>query len=242
MTTAQVSPAAAELAAAVEAAEYQRLLGLPRGRTLDGELAERAGAARRFYAERGDPFVAARRIELIDAGSEHVTTGEGLRFEGRALAERVRNGGVHALVALAVSAGAAAEAEARRLWAEEKPDESFFVDRFATAIVEQLVRWASVWACREAERRGETALFHLSPGCGGWDFGDQPRLFGLLAGDARRLGPLTLLESGMLTPTNSMLAVLALTRRAVAPSPKDACRSCDLAPCAFRRAPFGGRA
>lgn len=225
----------------MDGAEYQRLLGLPRARTLEGELAERALAARRFYAERGDPFVAARRIELAGVGAEQVTTREGLRFEGRTLAKRVREADAHALVALAVSAGPTAEAEARRLWAAEKPDESFFLDRFATAIVEQLVRWASVWTCRDAEPRGETALFHLSPGCGGWDFADQPRLFALLADGAGPLGPLTLLESGMLTPAHSMLAVLALTRHPVAPSPADACRSCDLAPCAFRRAPFGGR-
>lgn len=61
----------------------------------------------------------------------------------------------------------------------------------------------------------------------------------LLSGDASaRVGPVTMLPSGGLTPAHSVLALVGLTRRAVAPTPADACRGCDLTPCAFRRAPF----
>ena len=65
---------------------------------------------------------------------------------------------------------------------------------------------------------------------------------GLIADGDRAIGPLTLLDSGMLTPKNSLLAVRGLTRQAVAPTAADACRACDLSPCSFRRAPYRGAA
>jgi hypothetical protein len=51
-----------------------------------------------------------------------------------------------------------------------------------------------------------------------------------------------MLDSGMLTPKSSLLAALGVTRRRAAPSPADACRACDLTPCAFRRVPHRGAA
>jgi hypothetical protein len=48
---------------------------------------------------------------------------------------------------------------------------------------------------------------------------------------------LSMLDSGMLRPKNSVLAAFGLTRGTVPPSPADACRDCDLDPCGFRRAP-----
>jgi hypothetical protein len=146
-------------------------------------------------------------------------------------------------VALAVTAGGNVDEESRRLWEQGKPDEAYFLDRFGAAVTEHLVFWASVWVCRESERAGETVLAHLSPGCGGWDLEEQAKLMSLIADGAEGVvGPLRMLPSMMMTPKNSLLAVRGLTRRAVAPSPADACRSCDLRPCAFRRAPYQGAA
>ena len=51
------------------------------------------------------------------------------------------------------------------------------------------------------------------------------------------LGPMALLPSGALRPQHSLLAALGVTRRSFAATPEDLCRSCDLDPCAFRRAP-----
>jgi hypothetical protein len=145
------------------------------------------------------------------------------------------------VVAAALTAGPEVEVEARRQWAAGRPDEGYFLDRFGAAVAEELVRWTSVWACREAGAFGETVLFHLSPGCGGWPFAEQPTVHGLLAEPGfGSVGPITMLESGGLTPGPSLLAVLAVTRRPD-PTATTGCRSCDLAGCAFRRAPFGRR-
>ena len=80
---------------------------------------------------------------------------------------------------------------------------------------------------------------HLSPGCGTWDLSDQHKLMELLAGsDSGELGPLKMLSSGAIEPQHSVLAVMGVTHRNFAFTPEHLCRSCDLSPCAFRRAPF----
>lgn len=217
---------AAELVASVTPEEYARLLGMPRGQALTGAAAGRAQGARRWYADHGRPWVATRRLPV-----------EALDGLGPA-----RGADVHALAAFAVSAGAEVEDEARRLWQGGRPDESFFLERLAAAVAEQLTRWAAAFVCRRAGETGETAVFHASPGCAGWAIEDQGRLMSLLFdGHSRAEARLRLLPSGMLSPVHSQTGVLGLTRRAVAPAPVDACRDCDLGACRFRRAPFRGR-
>lgn len=248
MTVATVVPlAAATLAADVPEREFRRLLGLPRGAVLSDDLQRRAEWARRWYAEQGRPFVAARRVEVrgIGVGSVTLATGDVLTSEG--LAERLGSGDAHALVALAASAGREVAEEAARLWKDDRPDESYFLDRFAAAVAECVVQRASAILCASVLPQGEWLLEHLSPGCGHWDIGDQHRLMALLTGDAPAqpagavgvsLGPVTLLPSGALQPQHSVLAALGVSRRPVPGRTAIPCRSCDLDPCSFRRVPY----
>ena len=231
-----VEPAPGDVAGQVAPAEYVRLLGLPRSRPLEGALADRAERARSWYASHARPRVAARRlgIEGIDAGAVVVSTGQTLA--SRRLASRLVEGGAGALMAVAVTAGPEVDEEAHHLWSGGRPDEAYFLDRFGAVVAETLVRDAMTWTCRLSEPAGETLLPHLSPGCGDWDMADQRTLMGLIAGgEAAALGPLSIMESGMLSPKNSLLAAFAVTRGAVPPSPADACADCDLVPCRFRR-------
>jgi hypothetical protein len=257
MTVATVLRVSAEDAvAAVHDAEFRRLLGIPRGREVAGEIHQRADLARRWYAEHGRPFVAARRIGLRESGPMSVTLETGDVVGGAALAERLRSGGAHALVAVAVSAGREVADEAARLWAEDRPDESYFLDRLAAAVAESLVWQASAALCAKATAAGEGLLPHLSPGCGSWDISGQHDLMALLLGvplyetgaaasaaeggasKGVTLGPLTLLESGALRPQHSLLAALGVSRRAIVATPESSCRSCDLAGCRYRRARY----
>jgi len=236
---ATVEPAAADMAAHVTPEEYARLLLIPRHKLQEEALAERARTARAWYAAHGKPWIGARRVEIaaLDAGGVRLATGQS--FASAALAERLRAGDSHAVVAVAATAGSEAEAEYKRHWTEGRPDEGFFVERFAVGVTEQLVRYASGWAGRAAETAGGTALFHASPGCGTWPMEEQARLMSVLAGDGQSsVGPVRMWPTGALSPAPSVLALVALTRRQVAPTPADGCRSCDLTPCAFRRAPY----
>jgi hypothetical protein len=253
-TVLQVS--AEDVVAGVRDAEFHRLLGMPRGREMAGEIHQRADLARGWYAEHGQPFIAARRIGLRESGPESVTLETGDVIGGAALAERLRSGEAHALVAVAVSAGREVADEAARLWAEDRPDESYFLDRFAAAVAEHLVWQASAALCARATAAGEGLLPHLSPGCGRWEMSGQHELMALLLGAPLNepaagtstaeqeastvvtLGPLTLLESGALRPQHSLLAALGVSRRAIVATPESSCRSCDLAGCRYRRARY----
>ena len=240
-TIARLEVAAAELAGEVSAEDYTRLLGLPRGRPLGEDLGSRAAAARAWFIGHAHPSVAVRRLAIEPCAGDTVTTETGATFASATLAAHLQEGDAHALLALAVSAGPEVDAESARLTAEGKPDEAYFIDRFGAVATQRLVFWAARHFCREASARGETILPHLSPGCGGWAFDDQPALLRLLAPGGEPPVPLRMLESGMLTPKNSLLALLGVTRRHIAPAAKDVCHTCDLSPCDFRRAPYAPR-
>ena len=211
---------------------------LPRKKLLEDDLAARARAAGAWYAGHGRPWIGARRVDIARLDAAGVTLATGQAFLSVVLADRLRGADAHAVVAVAVTAGAEAEAEYGRHWAEGRPDEGFFVERFAVGVTEQLVRFAAAWTCRASEAGGETALFHASPGCGSWPLEEQGKLMSVLAGDSTpAVGPVKMMPSGALTPVHSILALVGLTRRHVAPTPADACRDCDLTPCSFRRAP-----
>ena len=240
ITRPQILPTTgAELSHAVSMDEYKRLLGLPRSRELEGDLLDRAQNAREWYANHGDPFVASTTVELKSISSPVVYLSEGTQLTSVQLSERLHAGEAHALVVLVATAGVEVAEEVAKHWANDRPDEAFFLDRFAVGITEQLIQWSSAFLCRASEKSNETLLPHLSPGCGHWDLADQHRLMALLTSDAQ-LGPLKLLPSGALDPQHSIIAALGVTHRKFSATPRDICRTCDLDPCAFRRAPFKG--
>jgi hypothetical protein len=241
-SVSELRPQAAELAAAVTERELLRLLGLPRGRALEGELRERADGARAWFAVHGRPFAVARRVAVRDVTTTAVRLEGGSELQSSRLAEELRATRGHSVMVLAVSAGREVATEVSRAWAEDRPDEAYFLDRFATAVTEALVLEASGAACRAASGDGETLLPPRSPGCGDFEIGDQHRLMALLGGtpngDRVALGPIELLPSGALDPPHSLLAALGVTRHALpATTPEALCRGCELDPCAFRRAP-----
>jgi hypothetical protein len=246
---------AGEITASVNPREYNRLLSLPRDQVLEGDLLERAESARNWFAKNGNPYVAFRRVHLKEVSDATImVTGNAsaengtVRFSSSFLARRLREGDAHALIVLAASAGTEVSSEVSRLWSIEHPDEAYFLDRFAVAVTERLLFWTSATLCRESEHVNETLLPHLSPGCGHWDFEDQHKVMALLTETEMQespgtlLGPLQLLSSGALHPQHSVLAAMGVTHRKFIYAPELLCRSCDLDPCEFRRAPFGGEA
>lgn len=240
-----LSPSAAEAVARVSDAEFARLLLVPRGRLAEGLLHERAVAARAWYAAHGGPRLLARRATLARVDAEGVELEGGARLPGAGFAARLRAAGGRGLWVVLASAGPEVDDASAAAWAEGRPDDGFFLERFGVAVAEELLRGAAVALCREAGGAGETLLPPLSPGCGDWELAAQAPLWSLLADDAAALGLIVLLESGQLRPKASILAAMAVASRATAPeaaSPREACRACDLHPCAFRRAAFRGRA
>lgn len=231
------APNPAELAAQVEPREFNRLLGIPRDRELEGLLAERADWARAWYAAHGRPYLAVRRHNIAALGVDTVRLEGGVELGGRAFADHLRRYDAHGMVGMAVSAGTEVDVACEAMWREGRPDEGYFLERFAVAVVERLIFAVTLGSCQAAEASQETLTPHLSPGCGEWELSQQHVLWETIFPEAT-LGPIRLLESGGLHPKNSILAAAGITRTAVTASPLDACRSCRLARCGFRRAPF----
>ena len=173
--------------------EYTRLLGYPRGCVLEGRARELADWARDWYAKHGRPWFYARQAESLEfaagpSGADTIHI-DGVAFNSKRLHAAFEQAGAHSAILVAVGAGPEAEEEARQLWKEEKPDEYFFLEMFASAVVEHLTTIAGARLCDWAEQRGMAVLPHSSPGYPDWDVAEQPRLLELIKRDAERAVP-----------------------------------------------------
>jgi hypothetical protein len=226
--------------------EYVRLLGYPRGFALEGRARELADWARQWYAKHGRPWLYARQAESLEidtAVGANTVRIDGVAFTGKRLHRALQDAAAHSAVLVAVGAGPEAEEEARRRWSEEKPDEYFFLEVFASAVVEHLITLAGARLCDWAEQRGMAVLPHSSPGYPNWDVLEQPRLLDLIkqTRSERFPSPVDAFETGMLRPKKTQLAVFGLTRhteRLQRLTSLVSCESCSFGPCQYRRAPY----
>ena len=226
----------------VQESEYRRLLGLPKHYSMQGRTRELADAARQWYAENGRPWFYARQMNALELADGKLRVG-GTEFSSKQLHDQFAEAQADRAVLVAVGAGRECEERAQQLWRESKPDEYFFMEMFGSAVVEHLVTVASGHICGWADRNGAAALPHYSPGYSGWDISDQTRLWNLLrqTGAAYFDGKLDVLETGMLRPKKSLLAVFGVTRnleKARSLARLIPCESCSLPGCQYRRAPY----
>ena len=227
----------------VEEAEYRRLLGYPKDHELTGRALELADWARDWYAAEGRPWWYARQAALaLEAEGKRVTI-DSSAFTSPRLYDQLLEAGAESVFLVAVGAGGECEAESHRLWEEGKPDEYFFLEVYGSAVVEALVVAASFRLCEWADGRRAAVLPHYSPGYPDWDIAEQGRLHELI-GLARRPGlpgTIRVMDTGMLQPKKSLLAVFGLTphldrvQRLTSLLP---CTNCSLVGCRYRRAPY----
>jgi len=221
--------------------EYKRLLGFPADYMLEGRVRELADWAKQWYADNGRPWIYAREVELELTADGDVRLGR-TKFVAERLRALLNDAQADRAVLVAVSAGGECEARARELWLEGKPDEYFFLEVFGSAVVEYLVTNTGARICAWAEDDAMAVLPHYSPGYSGWDTADQNRLFTAIWNGAKQLpGELHVLESGMLRPKKSLLAVFGVTQqveRVRQSANLVPCENCSFSPCQYRRAPY----
>jgi len=219
----------------VSDAEFKRLLRVPPEFEFTGQMGENAAWVRDWYAAHGRPWLWASAVESCAVAGE-VTTLGGQELTSRELARRFRQ--AHGAVVVAASAGPEAEAEAACRWADDEPDRYYFLETFASAVVEALIAEARGRLCAWADERGDVLLPHYSPGYQGWTVGDQARVLVLLTDRGAVPGPLEVMSSGMLRPKKSQLAVFALAPAGSAgaePADLVPCKYCAQVRCEFRR-------
>lgn len=226
----------------VQEQEYLRLLGFPRGWVLDGRARELADWAREWFAQHGRPWMYARQADQVEIAGNAIGI-DGVQFSSRRLRTTLEEAEAHSVILVAVGAGQEAEEEARRRWADEKPDEYFFLEVYASAVVEHLTTLAGARLCNWAEQRQMAVLPHYSPGYPEWDVTEQPRLLELLKKTRCERFPATVevFESGMLRPKKTLLAAFGLTRHTVRLQKLTnliPCERCSFGPCQYRRAPY----
>jgi hypothetical protein len=224
----------------VDPAEYRRLLGYPRDHEISERAQELADAAREWYSLHGHPWIYARQVDSIAVEDSRICI-DSVGFTSQRLAATLRQAEAHSAFLVAVSAGPEAEEQAHKLWLEEKPDEYFFLETFASAVVEHLITQAGARLCAWADTESMAVLPHYSPGYSLWDVAEQNQLLSVVGSRTALPGRLETLDSGALRPKKSQLAVFGLTRhidrvrRLVDLVP---CQSCSFANCQFRRAPY----
>jgi hypothetical protein len=237
-------PLPEDVAEQVEAAEYARLLDYPTRVIPDGRVRERAEESRRWYSSHGRPWAHARTVEIEEIAGPEIRLVNGEVLGGSAPAGRFGNGDATAIVAAGVSAGAGVDERSKELWRQDRPDEAYFLDRFAAAVVEHLARWAGEWLRRLAGDRGLGLLPGISPGHEGWDVAQQDRVARCLTADGAAAPPgFEVLASGMIRPRSSLLTVFALTPEvelAKAAWRRRPCSWCSLSHCGFRRLEVAG--
>jgi hypothetical protein len=232
----------------IQESEYQRLLGYPKNYSLEGRARELADAAHTWFSQNGRPWIYAREAATVDFPNE-ITRIAGTEFSSKKLREILLEADAHSALLVAVSAGKECEEHARALWTEGKPDEYFFVETYGSAVVEQLITVASGRICAWADENQMAALPHFSPGYSGWDIAEQLPLWSLFQKNFNDEfpGELEVLDSGMLRPKKSLLAVIGLTRdleKARRFQKLIPCENCSLPNCRYRRGAYrrSGRA
>lgn len=226
----------------VPEAEYKRLLGYPADYEVDGRVSELIEKTRKWYAENGRPWVYVRqacKLELMN-GRFRI---DGIDFTSKRLYDQLAAAEAHNVMLVAVSAGKQCEARAGELWQEEKPDEYFFMEMFGSAVVENLVTTTGARICEWVDQHNMAVLPHYSPGYPEWDIAEQQKLFDLIrqSNGPELPGEISVMESGMLNPKKSLLAVFGITSRLdkvqnhlkLVP-----CENCSLEPCQYRRVPY----
>jgi hypothetical protein len=220
----------------VDPAEYKRLLGYPRDFEWEGRSRELAEWAQRWYAENGHPWIYARQAENLELDGDVIRI-EGANFITKRLFNTLRRAQADGAVLVAVGAGTEVDLATQQLWREEKPDEYFFLEMYGSAVVEHLVASAGARLCTWAEERRMAVLPHYSPGYPEWDVADQPRLLQLM--HSALPCPIRALDSGMLSPKKTLLAVFGLTHQTTGLARLTdliPCASCSLTACQYRRA------
>lgn len=220
--------------------EYRRLLGFPAEHELTDRAIDLMHRARSWYVQNGAAWIHIVGASVAVRGKDQVLLADTV-FHNARLATRLIDNDAKTAAIVAVSAGAELEQQANRSWQSGLPDEYFFFEIFGSAVVEALIAQVGAQLCRWAESQSATVLRHESPGCGNWDIAEQVLLLRTMKQLASRtftLDQLEVLESGMLKPKKSQIAVFGISMNTVAATDRfqtASCSSCSLAGCEFRR-------
>jgi hypothetical protein len=143
-------------------------------------------------------------------------------------------GAVTEVAGAVVTIGGALEQRVRELWDARELPLAAMLDSVGSGAVESLAEWVNDRLCHEGIERGLRVTNRISPGYGGWDVSEQPRLFRLVSG-----GPVgvALNDACFMTPEKSITLLVGAGPDARVDHYFSQCARCWMAGCAYRRAP-----
>lgn len=163
---------------------FKRFLRYPVARDFEGAVAENATWAREWFGQNGRPWlVAIEADETIQQLCSNIWP----------KAPR--------LGVIIASAGAEAELAAAACWENDEPDRYYFLECFASAVVDTLLTQTRV---------SLGATKHYCPGYPDWSIAENIPLLAAIKNAVELPRPLESLDSGMLTPKKSQIAVFEL--------------------------------
>ena len=222
--------------------EYKRLLGYPANHKTEDRANELMHLTREWYKQNGRPWIYARPSEQFEI-LENSFRINGIEFHSKYLLNQFKKAKAEMCMLVAVCAGPECEKQARKLWQDRKPDEYFFMEIYGSAVVEHLIAASGSRFCAWADQGKMAVLPHYSPGYSGWNITEQNTLMSIIkqSVDIKFPEELSVMETGMLNPKKSLLAVFGVTKglRLI----KDferliPCENCAMPNCSFRRRQF----
>lgn len=220
--------------------QFLRALGFPVGYSPNERVSALMQTTREWYERNGKPWLFIRQAESL-AWSDEGATVEGVAFKSPRLAKLLAGAEACGAALVAVCAGRETEVESQRRWEAGEPEQYFFLEAFAVAVVEQLMAAVGARLCSKADGRGLSVLPHFSPGYAGWPLSEQVLLVRLIQRRDWAVGlDFNVLPSGQLTPKKSQVALFGLAPRSERfrkITEMIPCESCCQSPCVFRRVP-----
>ncbi|MEJ2615062.1 MAG: hypothetical protein P8Z35_08890 [Ignavibacteriaceae bacterium] len=222
--------------------EYKRLLGYPHHFELKERSRELAEWARAWFNENGNPWIYALQTGDIDFSNEKLRIND-IELSSIKLRNQLVEAQASRVILVAVSAGKECEEKANRLWLEGKPDEYFFLEIYGSAVVEHLITYAGAKLCAWADENNLAVLPHYSPGYPGWTVTDQIELLKLIQLKRKNdlPGKIQVLDTGMLKPKKSLLALFGITNQTDKVKKLSGlipCSACSMKNCQYRRMPY----
>lgn len=222
-------------------ADMQRLaryLHLPGKEEIDDATAEviEACEAERDSLIKLDVRTAA--LSISERGAAHVLLEGGRRMDSSAgFCRELSQTDADKVVVAAISLGSGIDARIRGYFEQEALLEAFVTSQWASVMIEQARSWMTHSLCGWADAHGRALMPYNGPGYNNWDLMGMCQLFDILEASSPDAMPVAVNESGMLTPSKSMMLVYALAARASARSLESSliqCSRCAMRGCAYR--------
>jgi hypothetical protein len=230
---------------AVDGDELARLLQMPGKAAFDDDMLQAIARVEEWHKQNISVWhhQEIHAIQTIAAG--HLLLDDGRQLPiGQSFQRRLTKSDTHAVILLGYTVGPETDAYSKRLWDEEKFDESYLVKSYGAALAEELRSHYMLTLCDWAAQQDLSLLPPEGPGYNDWSTANMTDLYACLEeqGGATLKERIKLLPGGMLEPANSMLLAFGLTsysglekikRRELYP-----CSDCTYSPCSYRRTPF----